>query len=111
VGIIRYPASDDVRDVEAAGRAVWTTRRRSLWSNTFFSDPVCFGKYPDDALQRWARDMPRIAADDMATIRQPLDFCGVNIYQGDPVKPRGEQRWKTVPRTMGTGTTIMQWPV
>lgn len=111
VGIVRYPAQDDAEHLAAAQRAMWTTQRNSLWSNTYFSDPVCLGKYPEDAAERWARDMPAIGAGDMAMISQPLDFMGVNIYMGDPVAPLGKTRWKPVPRTIGTASTTMQWPV
>jgi beta-glucosidase len=45
-------------------------------------DPVFFGRYPDDAWAHMAEEMPEVRDGDMETIAQPLDFFGVNTYQG-----------------------------
>jgi beta-glucosidase len=42
-----------------------------------FAEPMLFGRYPHDLLPLLD---PVIQAGDMATIRQPLDFYGVNYY-------------------------------
>jgi beta-glucosidase len=65
-----WPASDDEADVGAAKLfdAVW---------NGMFAEPMLFGRYPRD-LELLVE--PFIEPGDMATIRQPLDFYGVNYY-------------------------------
>ena len=65
-----WPASDDEADVGASKLF------DALW-NGMFAEPMLFGRYPHDLLPLLD---PVIQAGDMATIRQPLDFYGVNYY-------------------------------
>jgi beta-glucosidase len=112
VGITKYPPTDSREDIEAARRATWSaSSERSLWNNSLFSDPVCLGKYPDDALKFWGDKMPRFDADDLRTMHQPLDFFGVNIYHGDPVRAGPDGNPQPVPRPPGYGMTAMHWAV
>jgi beta-glucosidase len=65
-----WPASDDEADVGA------TKLFDALW-NGLFLEPMLLGRYPADLaplLDDFVRD------GDLATIRQPLDFYGVNYY-------------------------------
>jgi beta-glucosidase len=111
VGVVKYPASDSSADVDAARAAMWSAGERSLWNNAFFSDPVCLGHYPDDALRAWGADMPRFTPDEMKTIAQPVDFYGVNIYQGDAVRAGDDGKPARVPRPPGHPITAFHWPV
>jgi beta-glucosidase len=47
----------------------------ALW-NGIFADPVLLGRYPEGFLEA----MPGPVAEDLAVIRQPLDFYGLNYY-------------------------------
>ena len=114
VGVVKYPATDAPDDIDAARRATFSAGQRDLWNNTFFSDPVCLGRYPDDALKAWGSDMPAIGPRDLETICQPLDFYGVNIYHGQPVRAGdGDAAGKPVdePRPPGSPITAFYWPV
>ena len=65
-----WPASDDPADVGA------TKLFDALW-NGLFLEPMLLGRYPGDlALLQEEFTQPG----DLATIRQPLDFYGVNYY-------------------------------
>jgi beta-glucosidase len=86
VGVVPYPATNDPADVEAARRRANAADQRSVWSSTLFSDPVCLGRYPEDALRAWGHDFPKFTQSEMKQIHQPLDYFGLNIYQGQPVK-------------------------
>jgi beta-glucosidase len=63
-----WPASEDEADVGASKLF------DALW-NGMFSEPMLFGRYPSDLAPLV---QPVVMAGDMATIRQPLDFYGVN---------------------------------
>ena len=63
------PASDAQADVEAADLF------DSLW-NRIFAGPMLLGSYPDG----FADLMSGPVAEDLLTIRQPLDFYGLNYY-------------------------------
>ena len=46
----------------------------------WYMDALLRGSYPEDVLVFLGEDAPRVAPGDMATIRQPLDFLGINYY-------------------------------
>ena len=65
-----WPASDEPEDVGA------TKLFDAMW-NGMFLEPMLLGRYPAD-LWPLLEDVMRHG--DLATIRQPLDFYGVNYY-------------------------------
>jgi beta-glucosidase len=69
----KYPASD-----EAADRAAVT--RADAYMNRQYLDPVFFGRYPDELREIFGEAWPEWTVDDMALIKQPIDFVGVNYY-------------------------------
>ncbi len=46
----------------------------------WYMDPLFHGRYPDDVLAHLGADAPQVEPGDMAAIRQPMDFLGVNYY-------------------------------
>ena len=85
VGEVRCPATDDPKDIQAARARTSAADARNLWNNTLFSDPVCLGHYPEDALRAWGKDFPKFTLDEMETIHQKIDFYGMNVYRGATV--------------------------
>jgi len=59
---------------------------KDVSNNTWFADPMFFGRYPEDGLKLFGADVPNISPKDLETVCQPLDFYGVNIYHGDAVR-------------------------
>ena len=113
VCVTHYPATDAPADVDAARARTNSVPDVPEWtfSNTWYSDPAVLGHYPEDGLTRFGSDMPKVPAAEMATINQPLDFFGVNIYFGTPTKmgPDGTPVEARLPE--GHPATMMQWPV
>ncbi|GIP20197.1 GH1 family beta-glucosidase [Paenibacillus sp. J22TS3] len=71
------PFSRQEADVEAAAR-------RLEYFNNWFFDPVFKGEYPQRTLN-WYKAKgyePPVEPGDMETIRQPIDFLGINYYTG-----------------------------
>ncbi len=91
-----WPASDDEADVGASKLF------DALW-NGMFAEPMLFGRYPHDLLPLVD---PVIHAGDMATIRQPLDFYGVNYY--NPMRIAAAEDDSPVPFQQ---LTIVGYPV
>ena len=87
VGIVlasapRIPKTE--KDVEAARKATFDVcyyDADSLFNNTHFTDPICFGKYPEHIVKRFSRPF-RYGDSDLDIIKCDLDFIGLNIYQG-----------------------------
>ncbi len=111
VGVTSIPATDSPADIEAARRRMFSITAPGMWNNTLFTDPMFFGTYPDDAFDVFGKDMPAIGPDDMATIHQPLDFFGANIYNGATVRADGQGGIEEVKREVGHALTHMDWPV
>ena len=61
-------------------------RQDYMWSVSWWSDPVMFGRYPEDGLKLFEKDLPDFKPEDLKLMHQPLDFYGQNIYNGYKVK-------------------------
>ena len=74
-----------------------------FWTDSYWADPIVFGKYPEQLLKECADIFPEFTDDDMKLISQKVDFIGQNIYQahyvGDykraPGTPHTEIGWDT----------------
>jgi beta-glucosidase len=67
------PASDAPADLDAAAR-------QDAIFNRWFIEAITKGAYPAEALEGLAPHLPQGWQNDMAVIRQPLDWLGVNYY-------------------------------
>lgn len=98
-----WPASDDAADVGA------TKLFDAMW-NGLFLEPMLLGRYPAD-LAPLLEDV--VHPGDLATIRQPLDFYGVNYY--NPMKIGAAPEDADMPfefrELLGHPTTDIGWPV
>jgi beta-glucosidase len=98
-----WPASDDVADVAASKLfdAMW---------NGMYIEPMLLGRYPVDIqplLEHVVKD------GDMPTIRQPLDFYGVNYY--NPMRIAATEEDSEMPfefrEVLGYEKTDFGWPI
>jgi len=111
VGEVKPPYTDSPADVAASRARTMSASKRDLWNNTLFSDPICLGHYPEDALRAWGRDFAKVSQKDLDTIKQPIDFYGVNIYRGQPVKADENGSAVEVEDVPGAPTNAMQWSI
>ncbi len=75
----------------------------------WYMDPLLSGTYPTDVLEHLGDDAPMIESGDLALIRQPLDFLGINYYTRsiasagarkepiDPDQPITDMGWEVFP--------------
>jgi len=111
VGVINIPATDSPEDVEAARQAMFSMTSKNLWNNTWWTDPVFLGQYPEDGLKLFNSDAPPIRDGDMKTICQPLDFFGVNIYIGQTTRAGKDNQPEAVSLPVGYAMTAYRWPI
>lgn len=80
---IPVPWAETDADIAAARRAF-----QDQWANGAVTYPALTGRYSDLFTTRKtaAGDMPDIAPGDLATIHQPLDAYGINVYSGSYVR-------------------------
>ncbi|WP_243060521.1 GH1 family beta-glucosidase [Nocardioides sp. SR21] len=98
-----WPASDDEADVGASKLF------DALW-NGMFMEPMLLGRYPVD-LQPLLEEI--VQEGDMAMIRQPLDFYGVNYYNPFRIGAAAEDAEMPFEfrELLGYPTTDFGWPV
>jgi beta-glucosidase len=68
-----YPETDRRRDRAAAEMA-------DQFLNRLFLDPLFKGVYPEELWNRLTLFRPRVTAEEMDTIGEPIDFLGTNTY-------------------------------
>lgn len=83
IGRVKVPATGKPEDLDAARRATLGVLYKDFWNNAWFADPVFFGQYPEDGLRLFGAESPRPEPGDMDTIRQPMDFYGINVYDAE----------------------------
>lgn len=112
VGHVTCPATDDPALVKAARDQTFRVGKENLWNNTWFSDPVCLGRYPDDGLKAYEGHLPDIKPGDMEQIHQKLDFYGVNIYSAGSIRFKANSKdTESVPNEPGNPRTSFNWTV
>jgi beta-glucosidase len=92
--------------VKAAYDATFRLDEDWTFSHTWLLDAAVTGRYPEEtAAFRILNET--ISESDQRMIREPMDFIGLNIYNGIPVDKKGN-RVKKVP---GFPRTALKWPV
>jgi len=109
-----YPSTDKPEDIAAAKEELFKCpplNENVMGGFTWWSDPVVFGRYPEDGLELYKDYLPEITEDDMKLISQPIDFYAQNIYSGSEVRMGTDGKPEFVKRKVGTSKTAIQWPV
>ena len=102
----KYAASESAADRDA-------TRRADAYMNRQYLDPVFLGRYPEEMKEMYGDAWPEFPSSDLDSIRQPIDFLGINYYapgwmQNDPSVM--VERAKRVRQPQLTYTET-EWPV
>lgn len=111
IGRVRVPATESQADYDAAKLATNSVLAKDQWNNTWFGDPVVFGRYPEDGLKLFGGDAPEVRPGDMETIRQPLDFYGINVYDAELYRAGPDGRPELVTPPAGNPRTAFNWPI
>lgn len=108
-----YPSSTSKEDIDAAKTMAFQASDRNFWQTTWWLDPVILGRYPEDGMKAYGEDFPAdmIKPGDMELISQPMDFLGINLYQGREVKADENGTPVLVPRKPGFELTAFKWGV
>jgi beta-glucosidase len=102
----KYPASDKPEDVAAANRA-------DAYMNRQYLDPAMKGSYPSELKEIFGEAWPEWPAQDLADIKQPVDFIGINYYTRNVVR-HDETQWPlkaSMVKQIGKTYTETGWEV
>lgn len=82
-GEIVIPRDMNAESIERARKLSFSMKKESFTSSiTWWSDPVFFGKIPEDAQAIFGECLPVLTEEEWEIVAEPLDFYGFNIYQG-----------------------------
>jgi beta-glucosidase len=103
------PESQSPADHEAARAATFSVRDRTHWNNTWWTDPLLFGRYPEDGLALFGADMPTFPAADWKDLHQPLDFLGLNVYRAETYRAGADGSPELLPVPPGYPRSGVDW--
>jgi beta-glucosidase len=105
----KQPATDRPEDIEAARQATFAVVSKGPWNNAWWLDPVLTGRYPEDGLALYGKDMPKISPAELDEMRQPIDYIGLNIYNADVFKRGADGKPEKVPFPPGYPRSGVDW--
>lgn len=108
---VPVPASLREEDINAARQVFFSITGRDCMNSAWWTDPVVFGRYPEDGLKLFEKDLPVISSSDMSTVCQPLDFLGLNVYFGKKYRAGPDGKPEEIPLEPGHVRTSFNWPV
>jgi beta-glucosidase len=111
VGVVFYPATDSSGDIEAAKKWTYGCGNNHVFSNTLWSDPVVLGRVAPEAEKAFGKALPKYSEADLQIMAQPMDFYGVNIYQGTAVTEGKKGKGEVVRFPDGNPRTAFVWNV
>ena len=107
---VSIPVSDSQDDIQAARLHMFSIRENNVFNNSWFSDPMILGHYPEEGIRHFEDSMPAIKSDDLECINQKLDYFGTNIYSGFHVRSTEHNGFECVEKR-DLPVTAMGWPV
>lgn len=103
------PLTDSPADLEAARAATFAVADRTHWNNAWWTDPVVLGKYPEDGLELFGKEMPAFPDSDWKDITQPLDFLGLNVYRAETYRAKEGAKYEELPVPPGYPRSGVDW--
>jgi beta-glucosidase len=101
----RIPATESKRDIEAARSSYFACQEKTMWNLAWWADPILFGKYPEDGVKAYGKDMPKVSAADLKLISQKIDFIAYNCYTGWHVRAGQDGKPEKIVDSFGIGNS------
>lgn len=101
--IVTVPAIENEETIEAA-------RKAYREENARFLTVIHEGRYTDGYLRRLGADAPHFTAEELKAISTPLDFVGLNVYEGTYVwADHGESGYAVLPPPASYPSMYSPW--
>jgi len=104
-----YPESNKPEDAQAAAQLAFSVDGKSLFANAWWMDPILRGEYPADGVKAYGADMPKGFERDLAEMRQPIDFIGLNLYFASACRRGEDGHPQAVPLPQGYPRAANEW--
>lgn len=102
------PVTESKADIDAARENYFLSDYDAfLFSDAYWADPIVKGQYPDWVRNYKGDGAPVITDEDLKLINQPLDFIGMNIYNGRFVSVNKG----VLGNETGYARTLIGWPI
>ena len=111
VSPVAVPATETREDISAAREVFFAASRPLSTNNSWWTDPVVLGRYPQDGLRLFENALPQFGGNDLATICQPLNFLGLNVYFGEHYRAGAHGSPEAIPAPPNQERTSFNWPV
>ena len=117
-GDLCYPSKECDEDIDAARAECFNIVKGNMtFNHTIFCDMTCLGRYPDIAgtelhlepgLEKIGHyeELPLVKDGDIELIHQPIDYLGINVYNGHEINAAGH-----INKKPGSPRTALGWPV
>lgn len=117
-GDLCYPSKECDEDIDAARAECFNIVKGNMtFNHTIFCDMTCLGRYPDIAgtelhlepdLEKIVHyeELPFVKDGDIELIHQPIDYLGINVYNGHEINAAGH-----INKKPGSPRTALGWPV
>lgn len=117
-GDLCYPSKECDEDIDAARAECFNIVKGNMtFNHTIFCDMTCLGRYPDIAgtelhlepgLEKIEHyeELPFVKDGDIELIHQPIDYLGINVYNGHEINAAGH-----INKKPGSPRTALGWPV
>ena len=117
-GDLCYPSKECDEDIDAARAECFNIVKGNMtFNHTIFCDMTCLGRYPDIAgtelhlepdLEKIGHyeELPFVKKGDIELIHQPIDYLGINVYNGHEINAAGY-----INKKPGSPRTALGWPV
>ncbi len=102
------PESESPEDIEAARLWMFQYRERTNWHAMLYCEPMMSGRLDPDVQEILREDLPSYSDEELSAIHQPLDFLGLNSYEGPTIR-MGETGPEKVPPTAGRPIAGQYW--
>lgn len=86
-------------------------RENWIFSSAFWNELFIKGRFHEECFRLFGPLVPNISMEEETLIRQPLDFCGMNLYQGTCVDYDEKNNIILGKLPVGHGKTGMGWPI
>ena len=117
-GGLCYPSKECDEDIDAARAECFNIVKGNMtFNHTIFCDMTCLGRYPDIAGTELPletcletighyEELPFVKEGDIELIHQPIDYLGINVYNGHEINAAGH-----INKKPGSPRTALGWPV